>query len=136
LEKGEDSPLFVQFLCEALLRTYDITHDVKYLNAVRREASYAYKVGRDPQGGYWEHWTDKPHDPAERKTLIINASAARIFWLLTAYPDDEQLTKDGISAASKGKLGKAEDLLQQALGQQPEQCRGALPSLACPEPGA
>jgi uncharacterized protein YyaL (SSP411 family) len=87
LHKTEDSPLFVQLLCEALLRTYDLTHDVKYLDAVRREAAFAYKVGRDPRGGYWEKWGAKPHDSSERKTLIINASAARIFWLLADYPD-------------------------------------------------
>ena len=85
LQKTEDSPLFIQYLCEALLRAYDVTHDKKYLNAVRDEADYGYKVGRDPEGGYWEHWNTKPHDGGERKTLIINASAARIFWLLAPY---------------------------------------------------
>jgi len=95
LQKTEDSPLFVQYLCEALLRTYDTTHDAKYLNAVRGEADYAYKVGHDPQGGYWEHWTDKPHSTSETKTLIINASAARIFWLLVPYDKGAQQIHDG-----------------------------------------
>jgi len=90
LHKTEDSPLFVQYLCEALLRTYDITHDVKYLDAVRGEAAYAYRSEHDPQGGYWEKWTGKVHDSPETKTLIINASAARIFWLLVPYTDDSE----------------------------------------------
>lgn len=85
LQKKENSPLFLQYLCEALLRTYDATGDAKYLDAVRREAAYGYEQGHDPQGGFWSHWDGKPHQAGERKTLIINASAARIYWLLSRY---------------------------------------------------
>ena len=77
------------------MRTYDTTHDPKYLTAVRGEADYAYKVGHDPQGGYWDHWTDKPHAASETKTLIINASAARIFWLLVPYDKNAQSVHSG-----------------------------------------
>ena len=87
LQKTEDSPRFTNYLCEALLRLYDATHDVKYLNAVRRQADYAYAHVRDPQGGYWDHWKDKSHAPDERKSLIENASVARLFWLLAPYPE-------------------------------------------------
>jgi len=89
LHKTEDGALFTHLFCEALLRLYDVTHEEKYLNAVRREAAFAYKYLRDPQGGYYNKWTTTGHQPGEQKSLIESASIARLFWLLTPYKDEE-----------------------------------------------
>ena len=120
LHKSEDSPLFTHLLCESLLRLYDVGRDVKYLNAVRREASFAYRYARDPQGGYRDHWKKDNKGPEERKQLILSASAARLFWLLSPYKDVDALYADGIQAAGRGKDGKAELLLRQAVESDPE----------------
>ncbi len=120
LQKTEDSPLFTHLFCEALLRLYDVTHDLTYLNAVRREAAFGYRVARDPQGGYWDHWTTAPRKPDERKSLIDNAAAARIFWLLAPYPDVDELTTAGVKAAASGQNARAETLLRQAADSDPD----------------
>lgn len=119
--KTEDSPLFTHLFGEALIGLYEATKDVKYLNAVRREASFAYRTGRDTTGGgYWSKWTAKEHKPDERKTLILNAAAARMFWLLAPYPDVEELIDAGKKAAANGDKAKAEDLFRQATASDPE----------------
>jgi len=87
LQKTENSPRFTVYFCEALLRLYDQTNDKKYVDAVRRHADHGYRVARDPQGGYWDNWKDGSHRPDERKSLIENAAAARLFWLLVPYSD-------------------------------------------------
>jgi uncharacterized protein YyaL (SSP411 family) len=87
LQKTEDAPRFTHLFCESLLRLYDVTKDVKYLNAVRKQADFAYRYARDPKGGYWDKWKVMSHAPGEHKTLIENASAARLFWLLVPYPE-------------------------------------------------
>ncbi|MES2463891.1 MAG: glycoside hydrolase family 76 protein [Armatimonadota bacterium] len=114
LQKTEDAPRFTHLFCESLLRLYDVTKDVKYLNAVRRHASFAYRYARDPQGGYWNKWKMVTHAPDERKILIENASAARLFWLLAPYQDTDELLEAGKQAAGKGEDRKAEGLLRQA----------------------
>ena len=114
LQRTENAPRFTHLFCESLLRLYDATKDVKYLNAVRRQAAYAHRVARDPQGGYWDNWKATTHAPDERKTLIENASAARLFWLLAPYKDTDELLKAGKQAESAGQYKKAEDLYRQA----------------------
>ena len=94
LQKTEDSPRFTHLFCESLLRLYDVTHDMKYLNAVRRQAAFGYKYARDPNGGYRDHWTVKNDHPNAPKTLIENASAARLLWLLAPYPDAAEMAAD------------------------------------------
>ena len=120
LQKTEDSPRFTHLLCESLLRLYDVTHDVRYLNAVRSEAAFASRYARDPSGGYWDHWTTKPHSADEAKSLIENASAARLFWLLAPYPDPAELTAAGRAAAGRGQEAEAESLLRQAVDSDPD----------------
>lgn len=81
-----DTPKFSHLLCESLLRLYDVTKDAKYLNTVKAYADQAHRDGRDPKdGGYWNDWNKKDHATDERKGLIYNASAARLFWLLVPY---------------------------------------------------
>jgi len=116
LQKTEDATRFTHLFCESLLRLYDVTHDVRYLNAVRQQAAFGYKYARDPNGGYWDKWVTKPHKPDETKTLIENASAARLFWLLAPYPDVAELTEAGREAAGRGEEASAESLLRQAVG--------------------
>ena len=120
LQKTEDSPRFTHLFCESLLRLYDVTHDVRYLNAVRSEAAFADRVARDPSGGYWDHWTTKPHAPDETQSLIENASAARLFWLLAPYPDVAELAAAGRVAAGHGQEAEAESLLRQAADSDPD----------------
>ena len=120
LNKTEPTTRFTHLFCESLLRLYDVTHDVRYLNAVRREAAFGSRYAHDPSGGYWDTWTTKPHAPGETKTLIENASAARLFWLLAPYPDVSELMLAGRTAAGTGKEAEDESLLGQAADSDPE----------------
>lgn len=115
LQKTEASPRFTHLFCEALLRLYDVSHDVRYLNAVRQEAAFGDEYARDPNGGYRDHWTVKADSPAAPKSLIENASAARLLWLLAPYPDVAELTAAGRQDAREGKEAEAEALLHQAV---------------------
>lgn len=80
-----DTPKFAHLLCEAFLRLHDTSNDGKYLAVARAYAEHAHRDARDPQGGYYDDWNKPDHTPGERKSLIENASAARLFWLLAAY---------------------------------------------------
>lgn len=123
LQKTEDSPLFTHLFCEALLRLYAVTKDIRYLDAVRREASFAIRYASAPQGGYKDHWKKDAHD--DHQSLILSAAAARIFWLLAPYPDVDALYDSGIKAATEKKDGKAEDLFRQAFDSDPANARAA-----------
>jgi len=110
-----DSAKFNHLLSEALLLTYEATRDLKYLNAVRRHADFGYRYVRDVQsGGYWSDWRVKNHADNDRKILIENASVARLFWLLTPYPDVEQLRAQAETAGRRDRTA-AIGLLLQAL---------------------
>ena len=114
LQRTEDAPRFTHLFCESLLRLYDATKDIKYLNAVRRHATFAYRDARDPKGGYWSNWKATTRAPDERKLLIENASAARLFWLLAPYKDTDELLKAGKQAESAGRLREAANWYRQA----------------------
>lgn len=111
----KDDAKFNHLLSEALLETYAATRDIKYLNAVRRDADFAYRSVRDPAGGYWNSWKKKPHAADERKTLIENASVARLFWLLAPYADVEELQAQARAAEAKKDWKSATALYRQAL---------------------
>ena len=111
----KDDGKFNHLLSEALLETYAATRDIKYLNAVRRDADFAYRYVRDPAGGYWNAWKKQAHAADERKTLIENASAARLFWLLTPYPDVEELSAQARAAEAKQDWRRASALYRQAV---------------------
>ena len=114
--KFGDDPKFNNWLCDALLATYRATDDVKYLNAVRRHADYGYRNGRDKSdGGYWDNWSAASHAPDERKTMIENASAARIFWLLAPYDDLDELRAKTLTALKNGDAKTAMETYQQLL---------------------
>ena len=114
--KFGDEPKFNNWLCDALLATYGVTNDVKYLNAVRRHADYGYRNGRDKSdGGYWNNWNATNHAPDEPKTLIENASVARIFWLLAPYEDLEELRVKVALALKNGDLPTATNYYQQLI---------------------
>jgi uncharacterized protein YyaL (SSP411 family) len=119
LQRKERDPIFTHLLCQSFIELYRATNDVKYLNAVRREATFALKYARDPQGGYFEHWTTSPQNGTQKKTLIVNASAAYLFWLLAPYPDVSALYDMGIKAASQGDDATAESYFQQAADSDP-----------------
>ncbi len=114
LQKTESNPRFTHLFCESLLRLYDVTQNVRYLNAVRREASFAVMYASVPGGGYRDHWTTKPPDLGERQSLIESASAARLFWLLAPYPNIDQLYNASATAKKQGKLALAQSLRRQA----------------------
>lgn len=106
---------FNHLLCEGLLRLYEVDHRVGYLDAVRRHAAYSDRRLRDAAGGgYWSEWKHGVHKPDERKSLLDNASDARLFWLLAPYPDVDALTAQGVGAAGRGRDAAAEALLRQA----------------------
>lgn len=114
--KFGDDPKFNNWLCDALLATYRATNDVKYLNAVRRHADYGYRNGRDASdGGYWNNWSATSHAPDERKTIIENASVARIFWLLAPYDDLDELRIKVSTALKNGDAKGAQNYYQQLL---------------------
>ena len=111
----KDGAKFNHLLSEALLETYEATRDIKYLNAVRRDADFAYRHVRDPAGGYWNDWKKKAHAADERKQMIENASAARLFWLLTPYADVEELSAQARAAEAKKDWKRASELYRQAI---------------------
>jgi len=111
----ENGANFTHLLCESLIRLYEVDHKIAYLNAVRRHAAYGYRYVHDPaQGGFWSDWKMRDHRPDEAKELLENASDARLFWLLTPYPDAEELSARGMKAAGRGKDAQAEQWLRQA----------------------
>jgi rhamnogalacturonyl hydrolase YesR len=120
LQRYDDQPIFSHLLCQSFIELYQATHDIKYLDAVRREASFAYRYGRDSDGGYRDHWTVNPQQLDQTKSLIGNASAAYLFWLLAPYPDVDQLTADGQNAVADGDEAAAEGLFRQAVDSDPE----------------
>jgi hypothetical protein len=111
----QDDAKFSHLLCESLIRVYEADHQLAYLNAVRRHAAYGYRVVRDSMNrGYWSDWRAQTHKPDEAKSLIENASDARLLWLLTPYPDSTALYPQGLTAAGHGKDAQAENLFRQA----------------------
>jgi uncharacterized protein YyaL (SSP411 family) len=111
-----DSARFNHLLSEALLDMYEATKDIKYLNAVRRHADFGYRYVRDVQdGGYWNKWAVQYHSKDDRKTLIENASVARLYWLLAPYADVEELRAKADEAARQGDSKAALDFMSQAL---------------------
>ncbi len=111
-----DSARFNHLLSESLLLTYEATHDVKYLNAVRRNADFGYRYVRDPEnGGYWSAWRVQNHSSDERKSLIENASVARLLWLLAPYPDPEELQAQSKTANRRKDTKGALQWLRQAM---------------------
>jgi rhamnogalacturonyl hydrolase YesR len=119
LNRTEDGPLFTHLLCLSLIKLYEASHDVTYLNAVRSEASFALHHAVNPSGGFYDRWTAPTHDPDAPETLILSAAAARIFWMLAPYPDVDRLYRVGVEKAGKGDYAGAEDLLQQAVASDP-----------------
>ncbi len=81
----QNNACFTHLLCEGLLWLYKAGSDVKYLDAVRGHAAYGDRVVRDPKGGYRNEWADPPRRPDAPKTLLENASDARLLWLLAPY---------------------------------------------------
>jgi hypothetical protein len=114
LQLTEDSPLFTHLLCESLIKLYVATHNIKYLNAVRSEASFAYRYAHIDGGGFSDKWTTAAHDPNEKQSLILSAAAARIFWMLSPCPDVESLIASGMGSLSRGDYADAENVFQQA----------------------
>ncbi len=85
-----DEANFSHLLAEAFLDLYRETKEPYLLRRVQQCATFVYKYVRDPKdGGYWTKWEIIPNRNEERKTLMTNASVARLFWLLADYPDPE-----------------------------------------------
>jgi len=80
-----DDALFSHLLVEAFLDLYATTGEAYLLDRARANADFAWKTVRDPRdGGFWTKWRVVPDRKEERKSLIANASTARLFWLLAA----------------------------------------------------
>jgi uncharacterized protein YyaL (SSP411 family) len=103
-----DSARFNHLFAEALLRLYEVTKDVRYLNVVRSHAAFGDRHVRDPKGGYGNAWARDRNKPDAPKELIENAGAARLLWLLAKYPDADELLAAGVRAADKKDDAKAE----------------------------
>ena len=82
-----DDALFSHLLVEAFLDLYETTGEGYLLDRARANADFAWKHLRDSDGGFWTKWTIAPKRREERKTLIANASVARMFWLLADTPE-------------------------------------------------
>lgn len=120
-----DSARFNHLLAEALLQTYEATNDLKYLNAVRRHADFGDRYVRDVRNGtYFNKWAAENRPDNERKTLIENASAARLLWLLVPYSDVEELRAKGDQAMKNGESRQAVGWYQQAMNS----TAGAVPN--------
>jgi uncharacterized protein YyaL (SSP411 family) len=110
-----DGAGFNHVLADALLMVYEETKDLRYLNAVRRHADFTYRYLRDEQnGGYWSEWKNGKHEDNEAKTLMDNASAARLFWLLAPYLDVEELKERSEAATRDGDTKTALSYTEQA----------------------
>ena len=106
---------FTHLLCESLIRLYEADHKLIYLNAVRRHAAYGARYVRDTvNGGYWSDWAVRDHKSDEAKSLIENASDARLLWVLAPYPDSAALYTKGLAAAGQGADAQAEGWFRQA----------------------
>jgi hypothetical protein len=122
-----DGARFNHLLAEALLQTYEATQDIKYLNAVRRHADFGYRYVRDVRdGGYFNNWDAEHRNPNESKTMIENASVARLYWLLVPYDDVEELRTKGDEAFKNGDGRAAIRWYRQAF----ESTAGAPPTKA------
>ena len=111
-----DTARFNHLLAEALLQSYEVTKDLKYLNAVRRHADFGYRYVRDVRdGGYFDKWNAENRNADERKTLIENSSVARLFWLLVPYADTEELHAKAEQSLKNGNQKQAVAWYQQAL---------------------
>ncbi|BCM92058.1 cellobiose 2-epimerase [Abditibacteriota bacterium] len=120
-----DSARFNHLLAEALLQSYEATNDVKYLNAVRRHADFGNRYVRDVRtGDYFNKWGAENRADDERKTLIENASAARLLWLLVPYMDVDELEAKGDEALQKGESRAAVGWYKQAF----DSTAGATPT--------
>jgi rhamnogalacturonyl hydrolase YesR len=119
LQKGEGSFLFSHLLCEALLRLYDVTHDQKYLDAVRRTASFAYRHFRDSSGEYWGTMRSAQAHTGS-KSLIELAPIARVYWLLAKYPDPDDIYKGALETIKKGDNTGAMVELKEVVESDPE----------------
>jgi uncharacterized protein YyaL (SSP411 family) len=112
----KDSARFNHLLAESLIVAYEATKDIKYLNAVRRNADFGYRYVRDVgSGGYWNQWSAGDRKDGEAKTLIESASATRVLWLLAPYSDIEELKARGDKAARSGDNKTALICYQQAI---------------------
>ncbi len=111
----KDGAKFNHLLSESLIDLYAATRDIKYLNAVRRDADFGYRYVRDSNGGYWNDWKNKPHAADEKKTVIENASVARLYWLLAPYSDLDELTAQAKTAETAKDWQKASSLWRQVV---------------------
>ncbi|MDX1935022.1 MAG: glycoside hydrolase family 76 protein [Capsulimonadales bacterium] len=85
-----DEANFSHLLVEAFLDLYTETREPYLLEHARRNADFAYLHVRDPQdGGYFTRWRPSSR-PEERKTLMANASVARLFWLMAPFDPHPQ----------------------------------------------
>ena len=88
-----DDAMFSHLLVEAFLALYRTTGETYLLERARANADFIWKHVRDSDGGFRTKWTIAPDRKEERKTLIANASVARLFWLLAAVPEQEARVK-------------------------------------------
>jgi hypothetical protein len=80
-----DEANFSHHLVEAFLDIYNETREPYLLQQARNNADFAYTYVRDAvDKGYFTQWKNHPRKDA-RKTLMANASVARLFWLLVPY---------------------------------------------------
>ena len=79
-----DDAMFSHLLVEAFLDLYRTSGEEYLLARARANADFAWKHTRDSDGGFWTKWRIEPNRKEQRKTLIANASTARLFWLLAA----------------------------------------------------
>jgi rhamnogalacturonyl hydrolase YesR len=127
-----DEANFSHLLVEALLDLYRETKEPYLLDNARRNAAFIYRYVRDPKDdGYWLRWEIAPERKEERKTLMANASVARLFWLLAPYLDVDELVEQGRLRLAKGDRAGARRRFEEAAAGDPESAlaREALQSL-------
>jgi rhamnogalacturonyl hydrolase YesR len=80
-----DDANFSHLLVEAFLDLYQEAKTPYLLESARCNGDFVYQHVRDTgDGGYFVQWRNEPHRDV-RKTLMANASVARLFWLLVPY---------------------------------------------------
>jgi uncharacterized protein YyaL (SSP411 family) len=78
-----DEANFSHLLAEAYLELYKITHEVWLLQRAESCGKFVLEHLWDKKnGGFWTKWEINPKRNEPRKTLMANASTARMLWLL------------------------------------------------------
>ena len=80
-----DDAQFAHLLLESFLYVYDEDHDPQWKTLAARTLSYVHHDLRDPHGYYGKRWDTPQPTALDKAALILQASAARAYWIGARY---------------------------------------------------